>query len=79
MKVKSGHFVLGAKPFFLYSGEVHYFRIKKSDWAARLRALKAAGFNTVSSYIPWIWHEPEEGVTDFTGENGSRTGRFRVY
>jgi beta-galactosidase len=68
MKVKSGHFVLGAKPFFLYSGEVHYFRIKKSDWAARLRALKAAGFNTVSSYIPWIWHEPEEGVTDFTGK-----------
>lgn len=67
MKINSGHFTLGGKPFFLYSGEIHYFRIRKSDWPARLRTLKEAGFNSVSTYIPWIWHEPEEGQLDFTG------------
>lgn len=68
MEMQNGTFWLHGKPFFLYSGEVHYFRIPKKDWAARLRALRAAGFNTVSTYIPWIWHAPEEGKFDFTGE-----------
>jgi beta-galactosidase len=68
MEMQNGAFWLHGKPFFLYSGEVHYFRIPKKDWAARLRALRAAGFNTVSTYIPWIWHAPEEGKFDFTGE-----------
>ncbi len=67
MELKNGYFSLNGKPFFLYSGEVHYFRIRKKDWAARLRDLKDAGFNTVSTYIPWNWHEPEEGTWDFSG------------
>jgi beta-galactosidase len=67
MEIKNGYFSLNAKPFFMYSGEIHYFRIKKKDWPARLRALKEAGFNSVSTYIPWIWHEPEEGQIDLTG------------
>ena len=67
MELTNGYFSLNGKPFFLYSGEVHYFRIKKKDWPARLRALKEAGFNAVSTYIPWNWHEPDEGQTDFTG------------
>lgn len=67
MEIKNAFFSLNDKPFFLYSGEIHYFRIKKKDWPARLRALKEAGFNSVSTYIPWIWHEPEEGQLDFTG------------
>jgi beta-galactosidase len=62
-----GRFVLDGKPFFLYSGEVHYFRLKPSEWPVHLKAARAAGFNAVSSYIPWIWHEAEEGRFDFTG------------
>jgi beta-galactosidase len=64
---RNGHFILDGEPFFLYSGEVHYFRIPRDQWKSRLRALKAARLNTVSTYIPWNWHEPEEGQTDFTG------------
>lgn len=67
MKLHNGTFSLNGEPFFLYSGEVHYFRIPKIQWRARLRALRGAGFNTVSTYVPWIWHEPEEGRLDFTG------------
>jgi len=65
--VEKGSFVLGGKPFFMYSGEVHYFRIPRRDWKDRLRKAKAAGLNTVSSYIPWCWHEYEEDSLDFTG------------
>jgi beta-galactosidase len=69
MKVTTDRFAVQGEDFFLYSGEIHYFRIPRSEWSARLKALQKAGFNAVSTYIPWIWHEPEEGVFDFTGRS----------
>ncbi|MBL8023850.1 MAG: beta-galactosidase [Elusimicrobia bacterium] len=68
MEISNGHLSIAGKPFFLYSGEIHYFRIPKPQWANRLKSLKSAGFNTVSTYIPWIWHEPVEGKMDFNGK-----------
>lgn len=64
-----GSFFLDGEPFFLYSGEIHYFRLPPGRWETHLRAARAAGLNTVSSYIPWLWHEPEEGRFDFTGRS----------
>ncbi len=52
---------------FLYSGEIHYFRIPFDEWEDRILKAKEAGLNCISSYIPWIWHEPEEGDYDFNG------------
>ena len=37
-------------------------------WEKHLRLLKQSGANTTSTYIPWDWHEYEEGKFDFTGE-----------
>ncbi|MBS7288659.1 MAG: beta-galactosidase [Candidatus Freyarchaeota archaeon] len=51
----------------LLSGEVHYFRIDPSEWRRRILDAKEAGLNAVSTYIPWNWHEVEEGVFDFSG------------
>ncbi|MFH1791664.1 MAG: beta-galactosidase, partial [Candidatus Omnitrophota bacterium] len=34
----------------------------------RIIKAKEAGLNTVSSYIPWGWHEPKEGKADFKGD-----------
>jgi beta-galactosidase len=65
---KQRSFYLNKQPFFLYSGEIHYFRLKRELWATHLRKLKAAGATTVSTYIPWSWHEYAEGCFDFTGE-----------
>ena len=31
------------------------------EWPLHLRAARAAGLNAVSSYVPWLWHEPREG------------------
>lgn len=63
-----GKFILNNKPTFIFSGEVHYFRIPKNKWKLHLLKAKETGLNTVSSYIPWIWHEYEEGKFDFTGK-----------
>jgi len=65
-------FSLDGKPFFLYSGEIHYFRVSKDRWKKHLKKLKSAGANTVSTYIPWSWHEIEEGSFDFTGKTDSQ-------
>jgi hypothetical protein len=52
----------------LYGGEFQYFRIPAHLWAESLRLLAEAKINFISCYIPWIWHEYEEGHLDFTGE-----------
>ncbi len=65
--VKEGNFYLDDKKVFLNSGEIHYFRIKRAFWDKHLEAAKEAGLTTISTYIPWAWHEPEESVFDFNG------------
>ena len=52
---------------FLNSGEIHYFRIKRDLWDKHLEAAKEAGLTTVSTYVPWAWHESEESFFDFDG------------
>lgn len=64
----NGYFSKEGKPFFLISGEVHYFRLDPKLWEKHLTLLKQSGANTTSTYIPWDWHEYEEGKFDFTGE-----------
>ena len=55
------------KKEFIVCGEIHYYRLEKSEWQDRIDKLKDAGCNAVASYIPWICHEEEEGVFDLTG------------
>jgi len=66
-EVKNGNFWLNGRKAFLNSGEIHYFRIKKELWSKHLAGAKEAGLTTISTYIPWAWHEPSEGVFDFDG------------
>nr|CAI5860129.1 unnamed protein product [Callosobruchus analis] len=49
---------LNDKEVFVYSGAMHYFRVPRPYWRDRLRKLRAAGLNTVETYIPWNLHEP---------------------
>lgn len=60
-------FCLDGQPVKLLSGAVHYFRLMPEYWEDCLYNLKAMGFNTVETYIPWNIHEPEEGEFDFSG------------
>lgn len=61
-------FLLDGEPFKIMSGAIHYFRIMPNDWYHSLYNLKALGFNTVETYIPWNLHESKEGIFNFTNE-----------
>ncbi len=52
----------------ILSGEIHYPRVPRGLWEDRLIKLKGAGFNTVTAYFFWNYHEIEPGVYDFSGE-----------
>ena len=71
-RVSDGHFVLDGKPFRVLSGEMHYPRIPREYWRARLRMAKAMGLNTITTYVFWNVHEPRPGVYDFSGNNDIR-------
>ena len=58
--------LIGGKPCFLRSAEIHYFRLPRGEWAERVKAAREGGLNCIASYIPWQWHEPEEGLFDFS-------------
>lgn len=65
--VQNGQFCLDGEPIRLVSGAIHYFRVVPEYWRDRLLKLKACGFNTVETYIPWNLHEPKPGQFRFDG------------
>ena len=67
--VEGDHFVLDGKPFQVVSGEIHYARVPREYWRARIRMATAMGLNTVATYVFWNVHEPQPGVYDFSGNN----------
>lgn len=64
------HFTLNNKKIVIFSGAIHYFRVPQDYWRDRLKKLKAAGLNTVETYVPWNLHEPTSGCYDF-GNGGT--------
>nr|XP_018891949.3 beta-galactosidase-1-like protein 3 isoform X5 [Gorilla gorilla gorilla] len=61
------HFTLEGHKFLIFGGSIHCFRVPREYWRDRLLKLKACGFNTVTTYVPWNLHEPERGKFDFSG------------
>ncbi|WP_314175330.1 beta-galactosidase [Streptomyces winkii] len=59
--------LIDGDPVLVLAGEIHYFRLKRSDWQSRLDLAKEAGLNTIATYIPWMWHETADGSIDVTG------------
>src|SRR5580704_9200678 len=65
--ISGDQFLLESEPFQIISGAIHYFRVVPEYWEDRLQKLKACGFNTVETYVPWNVHEPRPGEFDFDG------------
>ncbi|MDZ7635435.1 MAG: beta-galactosidase [Bacteroidales bacterium] len=65
--IRGRNFIQDGEKVFLNSGEIHYFRIRRELWNRHLDEAVNAGLTTVSTYIPWAWHEAEEGQFDFNG------------
>ena len=67
LEIKDGKFLLNGKEFRIYSGCIHYFRVPQELWKDRLAKLKAAGLNTVETYVAWNMHEAKRGEYVFSG------------
>ena len=61
-------FIFNGRRKFINSGELHYFRIPRSQWKDRLLKCKRAFLNTLGAYIAWNWHEEKEGKFNFEGD-----------
>ncbi|XP_064617516.1 beta-galactosidase-1-like protein 2 [Liolophura sinensis] len=61
LKLRNRHFMLDGKPLTILSGSIHYFRVPMVYWKDRLLKLKAAGLNTVETYVAWNKHEERRG------------------
>ncbi|XP_046827579.1 beta-galactosidase [Vespa crabro] len=64
----NNQFLLDGQPFRYVSGSFHYFRTPKRYWRDRLRKMRAAGLNAVSTYVEWSLHQPEIDVWNWSGE-----------
>lgn len=67
-------FYLYGEPFQIISGSIHYFRTVPEYWRDRLEKLVNMGCNTVETYIPWNFHEPNRG--EFLWEGSRDIRRF---
>ena len=63
--VKNDRFEMDGKPISLLSGSIHYSRIHPDLWADRLSRVRALGLNSITTYVPWNFHEEQPGVFDF--------------
>lgn len=66
-EIRKDSFYIDGKPFRLFSGAMHYFRILPEYWDDRFLKMKAAGFNAVETVMCWNMHEPKEGQFCFDG------------
>jgi beta-galactosidase len=73
LRVEGTNLLLDGKPFKILSGELHYARIPREYWRARLRMARAMGLNTIATYVFWDVHEPRPGVYDFSGNSDLAT------
>lgn len=60
---------IDGRRLWLVSGVVHYARIPRGLWGARLAAARDAGCNCIEAPVPWARHEPRAGVFDFKDDN----------
>ena len=64
--IEGNDFMNDGAAFRILSGSVHYWRSHPEDWKDRLQLAKKMGVNTITFYVGWWLHEPEDGTFDFT-------------
>jgi beta-galactosidase len=59
-------FLLDGRPFQIRACEIHPARVPPEYWRHRVQMARALGCNTIAAYLFWNFHEPVEGVFDFS-------------
>jgi beta-galactosidase len=49
----------------LWSGALHYWRVRRDRWDVALAGVRDLGFGAVETYVPWSVHEIRPGEFDF--------------
>ena len=66
IRYDSSCFTINGRDTVIFSGAFHYPRCPKPLWPDRLAKFKAAGFNTIETYVFWNYHEQEKGKSNLT-------------
>eukprot|EP01050_Picozoa_sp_SAG11_P007003 SAG11_NODE_569_length_8458_cov_5.574231_6_plen_272_part_00 len=66
-KIQDDRFLRDGKSTQIRSGSLHYSRVPPQYWQDRLRRMRALGLNSVTTYVPWNFHETVEGEFNFAG------------
>ncbi|MBD3940573.1 beta-galactosidase [Microbacterium sp. NEAU-LLC] len=67
ISLTSSSLMRDGRPWLPVSGELHYTRVPRERWTERLRLMRAGGITVVSTYVPWLHHEPVRGQARFDG------------
>src|SRR5215213_3419718 len=67
IEIVNKRITIDGRPRILMAGEIHYYRVARTDWADRIAKLQETGCNTVASYIPWLLRERADGTFDLEG------------
>ncbi|MDQ7879113.1 beta-galactosidase [Microbacterium sp. QXD-8] len=67
LAVTSRSLLRNGRPWLPVSGELHYTRVPSERWTERLRLMRSGGVSVVSTYVPWLHHEPVRGQARFDG------------
>ncbi|HNT33836.1 MAG TPA: beta-galactosidase [bacterium] len=57
---------IDGKRTLIFSGAIHYPRSTPAMWPDLMKRSRAAGLNTVETYVFWNLHEPKRRVYDFS-------------
>jgi beta-galactosidase GanA len=72
-------FKVNGKRLFVFSGEIHYWRIPVPEvWEDLLEKIKAAGFTAFAFYGHWGYHSPNNHTLDFETGAHDFTHLFRI-
>ncbi len=63
---------LDGRPIFFWGAAFFYERLPASAWRTSMLDLRALGATTLDLYVPWNWHEIEDGRFDFDGHTNPR-------
>ena len=64
------------KPALLLSGSIHYPRSTPAMWPKLMAEARAAGLNTIESYVFWNYHQ--RSLQDYTDGKYDYSGRGNV-
>lgn len=79
VELREENLYVDGEPFLARGAEIQYFRLEPEYWDTILAKTKAAGVNLITTYIPWFFHEEEEGCVDLDGHTSPAKNLRRFF